>query len=1200
MVVSPVADLPYPGLPQNTAEDRERARELYKYFRPPLAGEPLDTVLTAHAQLAAWRLDAERAMISLIDENDQYFVAESTKTSYLDDAELHEKPGDGIWAGCVKVTKAGRLCEHTIAAHPPAEGGPPLFEVLDLSKDCRFNKLDFVTGAPSFRTYSGVPLRTSRGINIGSIYILDSRVRPPLTCIEKQFLGVMADNVIQHLEMSKDKKDRQRTFKMNECLSAYVDPSLESTRHETRNSQNSCSTDADSNADPKPTTDGFERLDVFTRATDLLLASMDLEDDGGGVVFVDTLAVVPQQTPSPEKSGKTTAPGTRSSSRDTHKPHINTTEILAHAYQSATKLPDSQNFIPFTPEELSKLAKHYPRGNLFTFEQLGQGYSDSSDDEGKLAESARNGKLQRSATAKPGMKRLQKHFPNARQIIFLPLWDSTTARSTACFVYNSSDYRNFTHQLEFLHCITFSNCIDTDLMRLANLKEIEQKSDFIGSISHELRSPLHGILASCEFLQDTECTSFQQSLVNTANSCARTLLDTVNMVLDYSKINAFEKSTGKTNSVSSTDPTTDSEFLQANLSTSRHVDLAILTEEVVEGVATGYAYNDSLKRTDGENFQVGAQGRRPSSPSNFAPCKPDVELIVDIPERDWTYWTEPGELRRIIMNLVGNSLKYTKAGYVHIELATQDIDPATPSSEYVVLTVTDSGQGMSPAYLKDKLFKPFAQESNQTPGVGLGLSLVKSIVSKIGGHIDVESTVGVGTKVTVKFSLPRATKADPRIDSAVNSASSTDSAYSAADSSMRLLKTQAVGKTVALYLPENEHPGSDQQEAFRLMHKILTAYLRTWCGFTVTQWHDSSTADVVVTEEVNLDALLRDSPQLSAHGCNTMVLVLRNTPSTQPLKTGSVSSNRIEDIRHPFGPHKLARALCICLDRFRSIDTATKVADGTVASTKLLVDSITHAAAKIDVSGLESTPEEHFIVANENAKPHEGTVQEVIDASANQETESSKIIYESQVLVHTKAVDALELKSAVVSTHSVSQVTQLTRSVGDQGLTPSNAELGAGLQKSATITESPKRKLRALLVDDNTINLRLLQVGMKKRGYTAISNAENGLQAVNTFRDLLYASPSTPPDVVLMDLSMPVMNGFDATRKIREIEAEFNSKLPPSHAPQHSLIIALTGLASIRDQKEAFTSGVDSYIMKPVKFARLTELLEDWTVGMEK
>ena len=77
---------------------------------------------------------------------------------------------------------------------------------------------------------------------------------------------------------------------------------------------------------------------------------------------------------------------------------------------------------------------------------------------------------------------------------------------------------------------------------------------------------------------------------------------------------------------------------------------------------------------------------------------------------------------------------------------------------------------------------------------------------------------------------------------------------------------------------------------------------------------------------------------------------------------------------------------------------------------------------------------------------------------------------------------------------------------------------------------------------------------------------------------------------------MPIMNGFEATRQIREIEAEHNSRLAPSQTPNHSLIIALTGLASVRDQKEAYTAGVDSYIMKPVSFAKLTTLLEKWTV----
>ncbi len=103
-----VTSRPYAGLPQNTADDRERARELYKYFRPPVAVEPIDTVLTAHAQLASWRLNAERAMISLIDEETQYFVAESTKTVHLDDAEQFDDPEDAIWAG-VSVLLSIRL-----------------------------------------------------------------------------------------------------------------------------------------------------------------------------------------------------------------------------------------------------------------------------------------------------------------------------------------------------------------------------------------------------------------------------------------------------------------------------------------------------------------------------------------------------------------------------------------------------------------------------------------------------------------------------------------------------------------------------------------------------------------------------------------------------------------------------------------------------------------------------------------------------------------------------------------------------------------------------------------------------------------------------------------------------------------------------------------------------------------------------------
>src|SRR5205085_71385 len=114
------------------------------------------------------------------------------------------------------------------------------------------------------------------------------------------------------------------------------------------------------------------------------------------------------------------------------------------------------------------------------------------------------------------------------------------------------------------------------------------------------------------------------------------------------------------------------------------------------------------------------------------------------------------------------------------------------------------------------------------------------------------------------------------------------------------------------------------------------------------------------------------------------------------------------------------------------------------------------------------------------------------------------------------------------------------------------------------------------------------------RKYTAVTNAEDGLQAVNSYQHLLHQSPPEPPDIILMDISMPIMNGFEATRRIREIEREYREQLPPMQTPPSCLIIALTGLASGRDQSEAFTSGVDLYITKPVSFAEVSRLLDNW------
>lgn len=147
---------------------------------------------------------------------------------------------------------------------------------------------------------------------------------------------------------------------------------------------------------------------------------------------------------------------------------------------------------------------------------------------------------------------------------------------------------------------------------------------------------------------------FQTSLIDTTQSCAHTLLDTIQMVLDYSKVNAFTKHPpGEKLNVR---PHVVKGGIEPLLSTYSHVNLAAIAEEVIEGVTTGY-----LSRYD-PGLELGQGGERAKRDAKtfedlVAMPQSPVEIILDVsPPQDWTFVTQPGAYRRIIMNIFGNSL----------------------------------------------------------------------------------------------------------------------------------------------------------------------------------------------------------------------------------------------------------------------------------------------------------------------------------------------------------------------------------------------------------------------------------------------------------------------------------------------------------------------------------------------------------------
>ena len=294
----------------------------------------------------------------------------------------------------------------------------------------------------------------------------------------------------------------------------------------------------------------------------------------------------------------------------------------------------------------------------------------------------------------------------------------------------------------------------------------------MSSVSHELRSPLHGILGATNFLYDSNMGRFQREMVDTITSCGRTLLDSLEHVMDFAKINNFSKYNDNILS-KATGPRKQQmesrrkKILAASSLTSS-VDMSLVIEEVVEAVVLGFTVQHDFLHSEDAITEIGVQipnwNTKPQKLSNSSrtrSARGRVRLCLDLPTSNSVFETQPGAWRRIIMNLVGNALKYTEEGSIIISLAVEDEDPSpkdeffeqsnNPKNEaWLVLTVRDTGIGMSNDFLQNNVFKAFSQEDSLGVGVGLGLSIGDRVVDSMGGHGEVASAKGSGTTFSVR------------------------------------------------------------------------------------------------------------------------------------------------------------------------------------------------------------------------------------------------------------------------------------------------------------------------------------------------------------------------------------------------------------------------------------------------------------------
>jgi signal transduction histidine kinase len=358
-------------------------------------------------------------------------------------------------------------------------------------------------------------------------------------------------------------------------------------------------------------------------------------------------------------------------------------------------------------------------------------------------------------------------FPNARSIAFIPIWDPQTgAWSIGGFICSNTPRYEFDTDSETPFLRAIGSLAASEALRLETIAANKAKSDVLGSISHELRSPLHGITLGMELLNDAGLGPAQQNLAHMIETCCRTLSDTLEHLLDYSKVNKVARPQKLLNeSQGDSGPNT-----RAADPLSRAVHLDLLLEDVVESVYAGHNYQhlsiaqmfshpkgqrhaDTQAIRQLDSMQAAEELNPTGSNANQQQLQNkdlSVFLIYD-PAYSWHFRTLPGAILRIVMNLFGNSLKYTTKGLIKITM-TQD-QPGNDSKERTVtLVVEDTGRGISEEFLRNTIFKPFSQEDQLATGTGLGLSFVQRIVAQLGGSISITSQINFGTKVTV--SLP--------------------------------------------------------------------------------------------------------------------------------------------------------------------------------------------------------------------------------------------------------------------------------------------------------------------------------------------------------------------------------------------------------------------------------------------------------------
>lgn len=565
----------------------------------------------------------------------------------------------------------------------------------------------------------------------------------------------------------------------------------------------------------------------------------------------------------------------------------------------------------------------------------------------------------------------------------------------------------------------------SEAMHQARLAD-RAKSEFLANMSHEIRTPMNGILGMAELLQRTELSKKQAAFADIIVNSGTALLTIINDILDFSKIDSGQMEL---------DP---SPF---NLG------------EIIEDVATLVSSKVAEK---------------------------DLELLVRIdPTLPPMYVGDVGRIRQIVINLVGNAVKFTEDGHVYINV------DGTVSGSLAKLSVSieDTGIGIDKKKLKT-IFDKFSQvdesATRRHEGTGLGLAISSALVKLMDGEMHVSSKADEGSTFGFDIELP---------------------VYAFADEGLSV-PSELVGSRV-LVIDDNE-----------VNRSILLENLKSWSfeAAAASSGREALAAlQAMVASDLVPDCIILDYHMPGMDGAHVARSIRANNDLFELPIIMLTSVDQIEDgqkflalgvqgqLVKPVRSRQLMHTLIQALQE--SNDTENETRKGVAMARSL---------GKLRVSDPN---------AETNIPLHEPNGAEPVAAPFA--TAQSDVVFRS-------ASEAVHHGPGREADRAQPMNPAEIHSAFSRDAQPAIRDNGIDLRSSRQLIDDISQGIDVLIAEDNEVNQIVITQILRAEGYT-YRIAKNGREALDMYGEYR-------PKLICMDVSMPLKNGHQATSEIREIE----------------------------------------------------------------